>query len=74
VGSLSSAAHRSASSSSERSPGMRGGGVVGAAARAVHGRAEPWHKVVASVVADGDREKEERTRCNADREREDQSR
>jgi hypothetical protein len=32
--------------------------------------AEPRHGVVAGAVADGDREREERTRCCADRERE----
>jgi hypothetical protein len=44
--------------SSERPPGRR---MV---------RAEPWHGVITGAVADGDREREERTRCSADQERE----
>jgi hypothetical protein len=90
VGSLLSAAHRSTSSSSKRSPGH---GVVVRAEPPRHmargGRrscgagwssewppgqrtagVEPRHGVVAGAVTDGDREREERTRCNADRERE----
>jgi hypothetical protein len=33
-------------------------------------RAEPWHGVIAGAVTNGDREREERTRCSADQARE----
>jgi hypothetical protein len=51
------AAAHGAGWSSERPPGWRTAG------------AEPQHGVVTGAVTDGDREREERTRCSVDRER-----